>query len=254
MISIVIVSLVVGFLVGCTGMGGIILIPALVFFLGMSSHLAMGTALFSFAFLTAICSWLYYRLGHMDFKLAIPISVAALPLSYAGAVVKAYIPGSWLNLLLALLILLAGALVFRPAQGRSYSFMALNSPWRLPTILGVGGGVAFIAGMTGAGGPVLSTPLLIVLGFPPIATIAAGQMYSVAVSLTGSIGNFQYGAIDWEVGITTSLLQTVGMFAGVYYANRANTQMLRKMVAWVCLSMGSIILVRSVLEIGGWNF
>lgn len=59
----IIVGFIVGFLVGCTGMGGIILIPALVYLSGLSSHVAMGTTLFTFIFTTSLCSWLYIRLG-----------------------------------------------------------------------------------------------------------------------------------------------------------------------------------------------
>ena len=55
----IIVGFIVGFLVGCTGMGGIILIPALVYLSGLSSHVAMGTTLFTFIFTASLCSWLY---------------------------------------------------------------------------------------------------------------------------------------------------------------------------------------------------
>lgn len=67
----IVVGFIVGFLVGCTGMGGIILIPALVYLSGLSSHVAMGTTLFTFIFTTSLCSWLYIRLGHVDWKATI---------------------------------------------------------------------------------------------------------------------------------------------------------------------------------------
>ena len=50
----IVVGFIVGFLVGCTGMGGIILIPALVYLSGLSSHVAMGTTLFTFIFTTSL--------------------------------------------------------------------------------------------------------------------------------------------------------------------------------------------------------
>ena len=71
----IIVGFIVGFLVGCTGMGGIILIPALVYLSGLSSHVAMGTTLFTFIFTTSLCSWLYIRRGHVDWKATIPICI-----------------------------------------------------------------------------------------------------------------------------------------------------------------------------------
>ena len=74
----IVVGFIVGFLVGCTGMGGIILIPALVYLSGLSSHVAMGTTLFTFIFTTSLCSWLYIRLGHVDWKATIPICIGGV--------------------------------------------------------------------------------------------------------------------------------------------------------------------------------
>lgn len=80
----IIVGFIVGFLVGCTGMGGIILIPALVYLSGLSSHVAMGTTLFTFIFTTSLCSWLYIRLGHVDWKATIPHLHRRVPVYVCG--------------------------------------------------------------------------------------------------------------------------------------------------------------------------
>ena len=56
MVMMAVVGFIVGFLVGCTGMGGIILIPSLVYLAGLTSHVAMGTSLFTFIFTTSLCS------------------------------------------------------------------------------------------------------------------------------------------------------------------------------------------------------
>ena len=127
----IIVGFIVGFLVGCTGMGGIILIPALVYLSGLSSHVAMGTTLFTFIFTTSLCSWLYIRLGHVDWKATIPICIGGFLFTYVGADVKAFTAAPYLNLILALLILLAGALVFCPVRGRRFSFMEEGQRRRL---------------------------------------------------------------------------------------------------------------------------
>ena len=201
----IIVGFIVGFLVGCTGMGGIILIPALVYLSGLSSHVAMGTTLFTFIFTTSLCSWLYIRLGHVDWKATIPICIGGFLFTYVGADVKAFTAAPYLNLILALLILLAGA-----------------------------------------GGPVLSVPIMIALGFPPLIAIGAGQVYSVPVALSGSAANFLHGAIDYKVGALMIVIQILGILLGVYMANRMDTTKLRKMVAWVCLFCGGFILVNAI--------
>ena len=228
----IIVGFIVGFLVGCTGMGGIILIPALV-----GSHVAMGTTLFTFIFTTSLCSWLYIRLGHVDWKATIPICIGGFLFTYVGADVKALTAAPYLNLILALLILLAGALVFCPVKGRRSRFWVLFA---------VGSGVGFVAGLTGAGGPVLSVPIMIALGFPPLIAIGAGQVYSVPVALSGTVANFLHGAIDYKVGALMIIIQILGILLGVYMANRMDTMKLRKMVAWVCIFCGGFILVNAI--------
>ena len=154
MVMMAVVGFIVGFLVGCTGMGGIILIPSLVYLAGLTSHVAMGTTLFTFIFTTTLCSYLYIRLGHVDWKATIPICVGGFLFTYVGADVKAFTAAPYLNLVLALLILLAGALVFRPVKGRRFPFMEEGRRSRFWVLFAVGGGVGFVAGLTGAGGPV----------------------------------------------------------------------------------------------------
>ena len=242
----IVVGFVVGFLVGCTGMGGIILIPSLVYLVGLTSHVAMGTTLFTFFFTTMLSSYLYIRLGHVDWKSTLPVCLGGLPFAYVGAAVKAYTQAPYLNLILALLILLAGALVFRPVRGRSYAFMAEGRASRFWVLILVGAGVSFIAGLTGAGGPVLSVPIMIALGFTPLTSIAAGQVYSIVVALSGSIANIQHSAIDFSVGTWLIVVQMIGILLGVYMATRMDTTRLRKMVAWVCLFCGSFILYNAV--------
>ena len=106
--------------------------------------------------------------------------------------------------------------------------------------------MGFVAGLTGAGGPVLSVPIMIALGFPPLIAIGAGQVYSVPVALSGSAANFLHGAIDYKVGALMIVIQILGILLGVYMANRMDTTKLRKMVAWVCLFCGGFILVNAI--------
>ena len=50
----IIVGFIVGFLVGCNGMGGIILIPAHVYLAGLGSQVAMGTTLYTIILTTSL--------------------------------------------------------------------------------------------------------------------------------------------------------------------------------------------------------
>ena len=79
------VAVVVGALIGTVGVGGILLIPALSGIVGMSTHTAMGTSLFSFLFTGLLGTWLYQRHG----------SIGATPIPSASGGFWRAIPDRW---------------------------------------------------------------------------------------------------------------------------------------------------------------
>lgn len=163
-----------------------------------------------------------------------------------GADVKAFTAALYLNLILTLLILMAGALVFYPVRGRRFSLM--EEGWRSHfwVLFAAGSGVGFVAGLMSAGGPVPFMPIMIALGFPPFIAIGAGQVYSMPVALSGSAANFLHGAIDYKVGALMIVIQILGILLGAYMANRMDTTELRRMVVWVCLFYGGFILMNVI--------
>lgn len=81
------VGLAAGFLSGMVGVGGgIIIVPALVYFLGYSQHAAQGTTLFMFLFPIGVLGVLnYYKAGYVDWKAALFICVTFIAGSYFGS-------------------------------------------------------------------------------------------------------------------------------------------------------------------------
>ena len=70
-------GLIIGLISGMIGIGGgAFLIPALVFFYGMSQKTAQGTSVATLLLPIGIFAfWTYYKAGHVEFKLAILIAV-----------------------------------------------------------------------------------------------------------------------------------------------------------------------------------
>ena len=71
-------GLVVGLLVGLTGVGGILIPPALILLSGLEPHEAMGTALASFLPIALVGTFMYRRLGHVDWSQAVPYMLGGL--------------------------------------------------------------------------------------------------------------------------------------------------------------------------------
>jgi uncharacterized membrane protein YfcA len=83
-------------------------------------------------------------------------------------------------------------------------------------ILGLGGLVGFLSGLFGVGGGFLMTPLLIFVGVPPAVAVATQSNQLVGASVTGVIGHWRRGNVDFRMGIVLLLGGLVGSIIGVW--------------------------------------
>lgn len=151
--------LIVGVLVGLAGVGGILVPPALILLSGLEPHEAMGTALASFFPVALAGTWLYGRLGQVPRRTALPYmlgGLAALPGPCWALLCR---PGRWWRCWPALFCLPGCAPCARPVPAAAASFGKADAAW-----CAIGAVTGLLAGMTGAGGPVLSIPWMIVVG------------------------------------------------------------------------------------------
>ena len=68
--SMLVAALVVGLLVGCVGIGGVLLTPTLVYVGGLGFHLAAATSMWAFLFTGAAGTSIYSRHGSINWRLA----------------------------------------------------------------------------------------------------------------------------------------------------------------------------------------
>jgi uncharacterized membrane protein YfcA len=96
---------------GMLGIGGaIIMIPALVFILGISQQSAQGTSLaVMLPPVGIIATYNYYKAGHVNIKFAIILAVFFLVGSYFGSKFALTIPQSGLKKIFGILLLLVAA-------------------------------------------------------------------------------------------------------------------------------------------------
>ena len=233
-------GLAVGLLVGLTGVGGILIPPALILLSGLEPHEAMGTALASFLPLGLVGTFMYRRLGHVDWSQAVPYmlgGLAALP----GAMVNARINASPLVMLLASIILFAGLCVLRPPRAVGSTFWQGRAGFFF-----IGAATAFLAGMTGAGGPVLSIPWMIAAGVSPLTAVGLAMPYQVVTAMFGTVGNIQGGHVDFELLPALCAFETAGFALGVALARRTPTATLRTLIGGICCLLGLLLLAREL--------
>lgn len=109
-IILIILGLAAGVLGGLIGVGGgIIIIPGLIFLLGMSQHMAQGTSLaVMLPPIGLLAAYNYYRAGAVDLKYAAIIAAAFLIGGYFGSRIALGIPLDTLKKVFGIFLLLIG--------------------------------------------------------------------------------------------------------------------------------------------------
>lgn len=233
-----------GLLIGTVGVGGILLIPALAFFARLPIQVAMATALISFIVPGLVGVYQYQRRGSIDWRMTAPVCFGAIVSGYLGAQLNAHVNARVLGLLLYTVILFSGLYTLYASHYLS-ARSATKQPAGTVGLVIIGLVVGFISGLTGVGGPVVSVPLMVILGFAPLTTIATSQVLQIPAAVSGTIGNLLYGHINFTIAAGAALMEIIGVYTGAHLAHIANVKQLRLLVAMVCILVGGGLILRA---------
>ncbi|MDO9340178.1 MAG: sulfite exporter TauE/SafE family protein [Bacteroidales bacterium] len=111
LLILIVIGIVTGAMAGMLGIGGaIIMIPALVFFMGFSQQTAQGTSLaVMLPPIGILAAYNYYKAGQVNIKFAIILAVAFLIGSYFGSKFALTLPQPLLKKIFGILLLLVAA-------------------------------------------------------------------------------------------------------------------------------------------------
>src|SRR5512133_2258213 len=102
------IGIITGIMAGMLGIGGaIIMIPALVYFMGFSQQMAQGTSLaVMLPPIGILAAYNYYKAGHVDIKFALLLAVAFIIGSYFGSKLAIKLPQHTLKKIFGVFLLL----------------------------------------------------------------------------------------------------------------------------------------------------
>lgn len=232
-------ALGVGALIGCVGIGGVLLVPALAYLGGVPIHDAIAAAMFSYLFSGAAATWIFARKGSIDWTASAWLGAGAMPAAFAGAFSAALVSARVLEALIGALVLFAGVRAFQRnvADRRSDALSG-------PGLAGLGAFVGFGSAMTGTGGPLMLVPLLVWLRVPILTTIGLSQVIQVPIAALATAGNVLYGHLDLWLGSLLAGALLAGAVLGARLAHVVSTGFLTRFVGVLMLAVGILIVVR----------
>lgn len=201
----------VAFLYSSVGHGGATGYLAAAALLGFPAAIARPGALWMNCCVAGIAFWRFRSAGFFDLKVFLSLAVASIPAAWVGS--RMHLEGRGYALLLGVALAAAGWLL---GWGRREQENSASQKPALPIALVAGGALGFLAGLTGIGGGVFLTPLLIFLHWTP-AKVAGGisALFIVVNSIAGLAG-LGSKALVWQpmfvgaigLGIAGALLGT----------------------------------------------
>lgn len=250
-----IANLIIGVLVGLSGVSGFLLPIIYVGLLGLPVYDSLALSFLAFLVAGVIGAYSYWKLKYMDFKLALYLSIGSLPGAFLGVQINVLISETLAKLLLYLFVLFAGLSIILKKNKAASANEADDSKsliLRQPVwIILLGILTAAICALTGAGGPILVVPLLASLGVNIRTAVGVGLLNSVIIAIPSIFGYFTYASIDkMHLFIIFSLIgTTIGILAGSRLTNKVPVDQLKIFIAVITI-ISSVYMLGS-LAFGG---
>ncbi len=251
-------NLVVGALVGLCGVAGFLLPLVYTGPLGMEVTEGLALSFAAFILSGALGSANYRKAGSLDVAFGIRLSIGSLAGAILGVGLNLIIPEAAVKTLLYLVVLLSGiSILLRkektkatknlPREGQAIQEgqaaqesqavqegqaapKSIGISSNLPATLGLGFATGAICSMSGAGGPVLVMPLLVVFGIEVRTAVGVALFNSIFIGIPACIGYLSQcsGMKLLPVMAAALISHGIGVTFGSRNAVRINQVLLKK--------------------------
>lgn len=215
---------------------------------GASSYLAV-MGLFSLApavmkptalalniLVAGIATFKFYRAGLFSWRLFWPFAVASIPAAFIGG--ATILPARGYKILVGAVLLYAAVWMFRS------SLRPLNKETHLPPLwaaLAWGAAIGLLSGLTGVGGGIFLSPLLLYMSWAETrATSGVAAPFILANSVAGLLGHFSSVALLPSSIPIWGVAAVIGGWIGASYGSkRAPAPVLRQLLSLVLIVAGA---------------
>lgn len=233
-----VLSLFVGLALGMLGGGGSILtLPILKYAAGVPDKEAIAASLIVVGLTSAAAVVSHARQGNVDVRIGGIFAAAGAAGAYAGGLLAAWVPGTWL--IRGFLLMMAGTGVAM-LRGRKDVEASAMSALPVGKIAAEGLVVGVVTGLVGAGGGFLVVPALTLLGGLDMRRAVGTSLLVIALkSFTGYLGHAAHESVDMTLALMISGGAILGSFAGGWLAPKVPAQTLRKAFGVFVLAMAA---------------
>ncbi|RDI34311.1 sulfite exporter TauE/SafE family protein [Lentzea flaviverrucosa] len=244
-------AVVVGLALGVLGGGGSILtVPILVYLAGQEPKQAIAMSLFVVGVTSAVGAISHARAGRVRWRTGLVFGAAGMAGAYGGGRLAELIPGTWLLVGFAVMMIATAAAMIRGRRDGA----PVKPHGELPVgrVVVEGLAVGAVTGLVGAGGGFLVVPALALLGGLPMAIAVGTSLVVIAMkSFAGLAGYLATVHIDWKLAVMVTVAAVIGSMIGGRLTGLIPETVLRRGFGWFVLVMGGFVLAQQ-LPVAAW--
>jgi hypothetical protein len=235
--------LVAAFLYASVGHGGASAYIAAMAIAGIAPAEMRPIALQLNVLVSAIATLKFYRAGHFRWPLFWPFAAVSIPAAYLGGAIT--LPGTAYKVLVGLVLLYAGWQLWWSARAGEELRPLRQVP--VPLAMAIGAVLGVLSGLTGVGGGIFLSPLLLLLGWAGTKqTSAVAAPFILVNSLSALAAGFVRNPTlppDYAWWLMAAVL--AGGWAGAEYGSRrfANPLIRRVLAVVLATAGGKMFLV-----------
>jgi uncharacterized membrane protein YfcA len=250
------IGFVVGTLIGMTGVGGgVLLLPILIFGLGVPPIRAVGSdALFNF--LTKIgASIVHLRKGTVKRKVVLALAVGSAPGSYLGVSLLVHLRNVYdaqrvnhlITVAVGVLLICIPTFLFFQKKIEDRVGIAVVKPPTIKSFVGmsvIGLVAGFLVGITSVGsGSIVMMMLLLFFSFQPKVMVGTDIVHALILTGVTSLLHFRMHNVDIYLVGALLIGSVPGGLLGSYLSTRVPVPWLRRILCAVLLATGARMLV-----------
>lgn len=239
-------GLLAGLLIGAAGIGGVILVPLLVYFAGVDIHTSIAAAVAAFLVSGFVGTVVYSQRGIIQWIDFMSISIGAVPGAFIGAYVLPKINAQLLTFFIAIALLVSAV-----RQIRSNKMEDVDRPFHNVSkhqMVLVGLVTGFFSVLSGTGGPLVLLPLLTWLSVPLVTAIGLSQAIQLPIAIFATVGNEANNLVNWDLVLFLAIGLAIGSFIGAKLSKSLPVEHIKALVAFLLFGSGAYMIIALLLS------
>lgn len=239
-----VLSLVIGLVLGMLGGGGaILMLPMLVYAVGLEPKAAIASSLFVVGTTSIAGMAMHARAGTVRWKVGGVFGAAAMVGAYAGGRLAHLVPGTVLLVLFGVVMVVTAVAMLKGRKDAPSELLAL----RVGRALQLGAVVGLLSGLVGAGGGFLIVPALTLFGGLAMREAIGTSLLVIALqSFAGFAGHITHVDLAWTLVLVITATAFVGSLIGAKLGAKVSPHGLRKGFAWLVIAMGLFMFAKQL--------